>query len=422
LNWQAIRNLTHVQIGAFLALLIVLFLPNYGIEKFGPSPTVPAFLLSLLGVWLVWRQRATLFSRVAQRRWLTAFLLLFVPVALSVPGSLEPRVSASIAVVLFLFYFTGVALIESLRADAERDWLIRWVAVVIALWVADTYVQIVFGRDLFGIETTSDHRVLGPFAGNLRLALFVCFLLPMLLVRLFPYGWIAAIAAFALAGVAAMLSGSRSILVFLAVIGASLFLRFPGGRRKWLVVGILALVGGVVVMTSPVLTQRLELFGELRHPTFASLNHILSYRLWIWDTALNMLAEHPFTGVGVGAFQAAYDRYSTLPGDIFHLGGAVRAFHPHQLYVGLAAETGLIGLLAFCTLVALALRWYWQANPDRRRHAWPFALGLLVYVFPVNSQPPLYLQWLFPVMVLLLTGMLASLDESGPGKTPDKQV
>lgn len=422
MNWQAIRKLTYAQVGAFLALLIVVFLPNYGIEKFGPSPMVPAVLLSLLGMWLVWRNRGALFADVAQRRWLTVFLLLFVPSALSLPGSFNVRVSAGISAALVLFYFTGVALIASLRTDAKRDWLTRWVAVTVALWVADAYVQLVFGRDLLGIALTPDQRVIGPFAGNLRLSLFACLLLPALLVWVIPRGWTTAFTAFVLVGAVALLSGSRAILVFLAIICWALLLRLPGGRRKWLVlIGILAAIAGAAAMLSPALMQRLELFGELHHPTFTALNHVLSFRLWIWDAALNMLAEHPFSGVGVGAFQAAYDHYSTLPGDIFRRAD-VPAYHAHQLYVGLAAETGLIGLLAFFAVVALMLRWYFQAPRDRRAHAWPFALGLLVYAFPLNSQPPLYMQWMFPLLVLLFAGMLVSLDKSDPSVELPKQV
>lgn len=420
MNWQAIRNLTHVQVGAFLALLIVVFLPNYGIEKYGPSPTVPAILLSLLGMWLLARKRAALFAGVAQRRWLAAFLLLFLPVVLSVPGSFSMRVSAAIAAALLLYFFTGVALIQSLRSDAERDRLVKWVAVIVAFWIVDAYVQIIFGRDLFGVEINpADYRVLGPFAGNLRFSLFVVILLPMVLMRLLRRGWIATFAVFSLAGVVAMLSGSRATFVFLVVVGADLFLRLPGGHRKWFLVGTLALIGAMVVAMSPVLLQRFELFGELRHPSFAAINHILSWRLWIWDTALNMVADRPFSGVGAGAFQAAYDHYSTYPGDVFR---GMPVYHAHQLYVGMAAETGLIGLLALCAVVTLVVRWYWAAAPGRRQRAWPFALGLLVYAFPVNSQPVLFSQWFFPVIVLLLAGMLASLDEPASGEKPAEQV
>ena len=419
MNWQAIRNLTYVQVGAFLALLIVAFLPNYGIEKYGPSPVVPAVLLSLLGMWLLWRERAVLFVSTAQRRWALVFLLLFLPIALSVHGSLAPRVSASIAAVLFFYFFTGVALIHSLRANAERTRLLTWIAVIVVLWIADAYVQIIFGRDLFGVEISADHRVLGPFAGNLRLSLFITILLPIVMMWMLPRGWIATFTVFFLAGVMAMLSGSRSILVFLCIVGMGLFLRLPGGRRKWYVAGALALTCVVAIVASPILQQRFELFGELRHPSFTTINHVLSWRLWIWDTALNMVAYRPFSGVGAGAFQAAYDHYSTLPGDVFR---GIPAYHAHQLYVGIAAETGLIGLLAFCIVVTLAVRWYWLGTPGRRQQAWPFALGLLVYAFPINSQPVLFSQWFFPAVVLLFTGMLAALDEPVISEKPAKQV
>jgi O-antigen ligase len=403
-----------VQVGAFLALLIVLFLPNYGIEKFGPSPAVPASLLSSLGMWLIWRKRAALFTNTAQRRWVLVFALLFLPVMLSVPGSFIPRVSASFAAVLFLYFFTGLALIHSLRDDVKRDWLLKWIAVIVVFWIADAYVQIVFGRDLFGIAISSgEYRVLGPFAGNLRLSLFIVLFLPALMMWLLPRGWIPTFTLFSLAGVVVMLSGSRATLVFLVIIAAGLFLRLPGGRRKWFLAAALALICGVAVAMSPVLLQRFELFSELRHPSFASINHVLSSRLWIWDTALNMLADRPFTGVGAGTFQAVYNQYSTMPDDIFR-GSPV--YHAHQLYVGIAAETGLIGLLALCVVVVLAVRWYWLATPDCRHQAWPFALGLLVYAFPINSQPILYSQWLFPVILLLFTGLLAALEEPPVGE------
>jgi O-antigen ligase len=420
LNWQVIRNLTLVQVGAFLALLMVLFLPNYGIEKFGPNPALPAFLLSLLGMWLLWRERAVLFTSTAQRRWVIVFLLLFVPVMLSVPGSFTPRVSASIAAVLFLYFFTGLTLIHSLRADAERGRLLKWIAVIVVFWIADATVQIIFGRDLFGIAINlADYRVVGPFAGNLRLSLFIVLFLPTVMLWLLPRGWIPTFTVFSVAGVVAMLSGSRATLVFLVIVAAGLFMKLPGGRRKWFVAGALALICAVAVATSPVLLQRFELFSELRHPSFASINHVLSWRLWIWDTALNMVAAHPFTGVGVGAFQAVYDQYSTMPDDVFR-GSLV--YHAHQLYVGIAAETGLIGLLALCVVVGLAVRWYAMAMPDRRRQAWPFALGLLVYAFPINSQPVLLSQWLFPVILLLFTNMLAALDKPAAGEKLAKPV
>jgi O-antigen ligase len=413
LNWSAIRNLGAAQVSAWLALLIVLCSPNYGIEKYGPSAAVPAFLLAFVGIWLVWRDKRAIFAARAQRRWIIVFALLYVPVLVSVPGSYNLPTSAGTAGVLLLYGFAGVALIHALHERQHRDWLIKWTTIAVLLWLADAYIQLIFGRDLFGVEINyADYRVLGPFAGNLHLSLLVVFLLPMVMTSLLPRGWTVTLVTFALAGVIAMLGGSRAALFFLVVVAAGLFTRLPGGRRKWLLAAVVLVAGGVAIALSPVLEQRFSLLGELRHPTFASMNHLLSYRLWIWDTALNMIADRPFRGVGAGAFQAAYEHYSTYPGDIFHGGGAIRAFHAHQLYIGLAAETGLFGLLAFIAILILALRWHRQATPGQRFAAWPFGLGLLVYAFPINSQPVLYTQWLFPVLLLLLGGMLAALDEA----------
>jgi O-antigen ligase len=419
-NWQGIKKLTHVQIGAVLALLIVVFLPNYGIEKFGPSPVVPAFLLFLLGGWLVWRERLRIYATRAQRRWVILFLLLFVPVLASIPGSFKVLGSFSIAVVTALYYLVGVALVDSLKNAKERSMLVKWATLILLFWVADAVLQYFLRVDLFGIRIDdTEGRLLGPFDGNLRLSLFAVLLMPMVLDRLFSVGLWAVLGAFGVTGAVAMMGGSRSVLFFLSIIVVALLFRLPGRGRKWAAIGILAMVGGITLALSPVLQQRFSLFSELRTPSFATLNHLLSYRMNIWDTAYHMFQDRPFTGVGAGAFQAAYNHYSQRPDDVF-VGGEVRAFHAHQLYIGLAAETGLIGLLSFCAIVALGGIWYRRATVVQRARAWPFALGLLVYVFPLNSQPVLYLQWLFPVLLLLLAGMLAALDD--PSTTRNEKV
>jgi O-antigen ligase len=420
MNWQAIRNIRHEQVGAFLALLIIVFLPNYGIEKTGPNPVVPAFLLSLFGIRLVWRERLALFTGSAQRRWLMVFPLLLVPVLLSAPGSLNTRVSLSIAMVLVLYFFTGVALVRALRSAPEREWLVKWVSIVLIVWVFDALVQYQFGRDLLGVEISSNGRVLGPFADNTRLPFFLALLLPVLLAWLMPRGMAVTLTGFAVTAGVAMLSGVRAVLVFLMVVTVGLFQRMPGRRRRWLVVLLLIVLTGTAVMLSPVLQGRFARLTALQNPTFETADRFLSGRLIIADVAMNMVADRPLTGVGAGAFQAAYRRYSTLPGDRF-LRENNRVYHAHQLYIGLAAETGLIGLMAFIVIIVLSARWYHSAPQAQRHMAWPFALGLMVYIFPINSQPVLYQQWLFPVLLLLLAAMLAALEAPSGGESVPPQ-
>ena len=61
MNWQGFKNLTHIQVGVFLALLIFAAMPNFGL-KHSLRPVVPAALLVFMGFWLVWKWRAALFE------------------------------------------------------------------------------------------------------------------------------------------------------------------------------------------------------------------------------------------------------------------------------------------------------------------------------------------------------------------------
>lgn len=419
--WNKFRNLTYVQIGAVLAVLIVAFSPNYGIRKFGPSPVVPALLLAVLGLWLVWRERTALFAVPAVRRWLAVFVLLFVPILVSVPGSLKPATSAAIAAVLPLYFLAGLALLHVLADDARRGQVGRWIAIILLVWAVDGGIQFLFGVDLFGVRVGPQNRVIGPFEGNVRLPVLLVLLSPLvawvLAARRVSLAW----AGFLLLGVVAMLNGSRTILPWLVIVAAGLLVRLPRGRSTWTALAIVIVTAGAVIALSPALQQKLALFGQLGSLDFESIDRVLSFRLTIWDTALNMVQDRPFTGVGAGAFASAYAQYSTRPDDFF-LVNSISPYHAHNLYVALAAETGWPGLLALCIVVLLGLKWYLRAPADRRDGAWPFALALVVYAFPVNSQPVLFTHWMFPIVLLLFCGMLAALDARPVSAGPEARV
>jgi O-antigen ligase len=73
-------------------------------------------------------------------------------------------------------------------------------------------------------------------------------------------------------------------------------------------------------------------------------------RLALWRTATRMIAERPLLGVGPGNFGVLYPRYREPD--------APDEFAPtaHNLFLNVAAETGIAGLAAFVALLAAALR------------------------------------------------------------------
>lgn len=410
-----LKNLSYVQVGAFLGLLIVAVMPNFGL-KYGASPALPSGLLAVMGIWLSWKHRRALWATPAAGRITVVFALLFVPALISIPSSYDLRYSLSVAGALLAYYLAGLALVRVFRGDAERAWLAKWVLWILVFWTADSLVQYSFGTDLFGIEMTSDGRALGPFKDSLRQPTLIALLLPLALWFAMRRGLVVAFVLFAAAGFVAILGSVRMVLVMLMIVAAGFYLRLPAWRFK-IPASLLALaIMLTAIGLAPTMQERMRRMTDLQELNFTSINHLLSERLVIWDTAANMLRARPLTGVGVGAFAKAYDDHSTRPEDVFR-GGQTQVFHAHQVYVSMAAEAGLPGLAGLLLALGLCLKWYWSASPERRAQAWPYALGLAVYFFPLNTQPPMYHgNWLFPGLLLLFAVLLAALDE--PTRAP----
>ena len=89
-------------------------------------------------------------------------------------------------------------------------------------------------------------------------------------------------------------------------------------------------------------------------------------RLWNWLVALQMLEVHPWTGVGLGNYKLNYVTYSaalasTPRGEALALSApTVRAAQAHNEYVQVAAELGVLGLLALFGLLATLAVSLWR--------------------------------------------------------------
>lgn len=64
-------------------------------------------------------------------------------------------------------------------------------------------------------------------------------------------------------------------------------------------------------------------------------------RMIIWEVTLNMIQEHPLTGIGFGQFPYVFAQYS---------GQKYYYFSPQSTYLGIAAETGIVNLLIYLVL------------------------------------------------------------------------
>ncbi len=137
------------------------------------------------------------------------------------------------------------------------------------------------------------------------------------------------------------LTQSRGALLGLALgFGVMLLWRVP--RAGWLIL-IALLLGGSFLILNPMRDVGALLFDD-------SANTVKG-RIELWERALFILRDFPFTGIGLGAFESnvlvLYPLFENTPGEPIP--------HAHNLYLQMGADYGVGGFIAFLALVTTTL-------------------------------------------------------------------
>lgn len=396
-----------------LSFMLIFWAPLPGEQR------LPAVGLILLGLWLRFMHREALASLPGKRLMTQVLLLLAAPCIVALPFSQAPNDSGGILLVFFLFYWVGLAVLTGLASRPAR-FLTVALGATLVFWGIDALIQLIFGVDLFGIPRAASGRLFGIFGDNQHLGVMLGVMMPLAFLPLVERKPWLAMLAYAFLTFIVSLVGARAAMVFALLAGAVLLYELPGWRyRLGLVVAGMAVILSAIFI-SPIHSERIlqrDYTAYLDNPAyskeealFLQADDFLSGRLKIWSTGWNMFQAHPLVGIGAGAFDDAYDRYSTRPDDQFTTKGGYPGgvYHAHQLYVSAAAETGLIGLACLAAIIVLVVRWYRTLPPAGRHLAAPYAYSLMIALFPLNSQHGLFIGWWFITLFLLLCAMLAA--------------
>jgi O-antigen ligase/Flp pilus assembly protein TadD len=204
------------------------------------------------------------------------------------------------------------------------------------------------------------------------------------------------LAAAVLMGGAIFLSGSRGGVFALAV-GMAVLLWF---RRPALAFAAAAVgSAGLFLIPNPWITR------------LSSLSQVDVYaysRLSIWKSALKMMLDHPWFGVGLGQFEYVSPRYAFPVESHWARYGRV-AENAHNEYLQVGAGMGVVGLTVWLAAAALFGTWYLKRSRGskavEKRDLVPIAAALAAlsahaavdFIFHV---PPLVL-----LLVLLAAGL-----------------
>jgi len=147
-------------------------------------------------------------------------------------------------------------------------------------------------------------------------------------------------------------SGYAALLIALLVFGAMLF----GWRRIyiWLPIGVL--LGAMTFSTATPLRERvLQGIREMKSAAQTKDLTSMGTRVLFYRTTLELIRERPLFGYGTGSFGKTY---SALVAKRYNDWRATPTTDPHNQYLFITMELGIVGLIAFLAVIAAG---FWSA-------------------------------------------------------------
>jgi O-antigen ligase len=246
---------------------------------------------------------------------------------------------------LSVFCLMCIAVLNDLKRILTVCWAMVW-------WsgAACLYGQYAYATGLMPMVT-------GPGENRNHFALFLVIscILAFLLGEQTKRLWLRSVLRFVMLPlylVSLALTFSRTGYIALVVAWMCLAYRFTMARRIWPVIAMalgLALVSPFLPdvfyarfkSIVPALAQERDEFGRQSDTFYQRVN--------IWQQGLEMVEAHPITGIGLGNFMTELVEVSRGK----DLSKRIAA---HSTYVGLAAETGLVGLTLYLFILGLTIR------------------------------------------------------------------
>jgi putative inorganic carbon (hco3(-)) transporter len=347
------------------------------------AAAVPMLLIPPLAAFIVLERRPIVVTSALP--WIVVFLLVqLVSGILSVDAA-----TAFDTVVTFLVEGIGLYFLVT-NVVRSRDVVIAIVWILLAIGAAlgalsfyqdatGTYDNVYLGfaqpseatvsQDDTTLGTTAQYRLAGNIGEKNRYAQIMLMLVPLgLFMAIGERSRIRRALALGAAGVTSLgvaLTFSRGAAVgFVLLFGIMLLM----GYLKWKHMLAVVLGAAIVLAAVPVYTERLaELVAVSESVGDTGIDQAdgaIQSRVTEGLAALLAWADHPVLGVGPGEFPQYYRQYADV------VGIRVKAVdrEAHNLYLGMAAELGLIGLTVFLIIVGLTLRDLARARRAVRPH------------------------------------------------------
>ena len=284
------------------------------------------------------------------------FSIIFILYLLIINSSLSinPKDSALYAITFVRWPIFAIALYFWIfKSDVAINKFMLSLSVVLFLIIIDVWYQFITGTDIFGYAKYSPGRLTGPLRNNPVVGIFITKYLYILLTSLIIFKifnrknlkLIFFIGLIFMGFITVLISGERMSLILFT---SSIFIVIAGlsGHNKEkiyiLLITIFLLFGCVKIIhfMYPLVSERAVNSVIYKLQNFTNSDYGMVFR-----TAYHVWLQNPLFGGGLHQFKELPDLYG------IEIWSGAKIFHPHNHPLSLLAETGIVGLVLFYTVI-----------------------------------------------------------------------
>lgn len=331
----------------------------------------------------------------AREPWIAVAIVLWLYLVARGFLSIDPESSGvkALSWIRFIVFGSAVHFVLS-QSTGMRKALLYSIVAMASFGAADALLQFAVGTDLFG-RPKIGQRLTGPLKNQAigmlisivgLPAIFYLFRNIMLAYQAGRFHWQSA-AVLLLMFSAVVLSGERfALLMTIVLVGVvTLVLSRSFVKASAGFVLFAAFVASMVMLTSPQLVERqLSTLKEVSAPTQSIYTRAML-------AGIEVAKDHPVFGVGIKNFQ----KHCPDSAPVEVVGDACKLIHPHQVWLHIASETGLVGVAGFLTLFFLALSpavQQWRSWADEPLLAGA-TIAVLVRLLPITPSGNFFSNW-----------------------------
>jgi O-antigen ligase len=303
-------------------------------------------------------------------------------------------IKSSFFYIRFLFFALCIYYLGFKHLSLKKV-LIFWL-IIISFISLDIYVQYFFGYDFFGYKAIHVPRYSGPFGSELvagaylsRLIPLIC---PMLLIYFFNFKFLNKFLIFGLTLTlffSVMLTGERASFLFILAF-LFLYVIFIFRNKISIIIKFsitVILITGILVNVPEVKKRYSDFYNIIQNFSESSYGKLYSSAFQLWK--LNKI-----TGVGFKNFRVNCDIEVIDNSNNNH---QLCSTHPHNLYLEILSETGLIGLIIYGIFLFYLFKQIFRKFKVNKNYLSLFQISpilcMILLVWPILSAGSFYTTW-----------------------------